>query len=853
MAQELISDIVLQSAFDQMERLNKDLETAEKRFISLFDALLKANNELGRGSKTTEDNTDKLKKNKQVLDETEKLKQRIIQLDEKHNAAQSLYAQLLEEQKQALKAANTETANFVKGNNMAAGSLESMEFKLSKLKKEIWSLSDAEGANKSKVEALISEYNKLDTVVRKHQQSMGNFTKTVGNYATGFGGLSASITQLTGEIPNFAISMKTAIMSLSNNIQPLTNAISQLKAQNVALRAEGKPTVSVLGEIGKAFFSWNTAIMLVVAGFTAFGDKIVPFIQNLFDANKQMKMLNDAMLTGAKNATTEVNELDRLYKKTQDVNLSHEERLAAVDKMQRIAPAYFSTIKDETFLTGGAAVAYGQLRNAILAVAQAKAIQDKLTEISNDGLEKEADLIKKLQKAKLDEAQNRGRGFSTQQPTGTAGIYTTTNYSPEEGDAYRTQLVKNAENELLIYRITQQEKKKIYIDMLNDLDNVTLKHEEKMASYNTNGGNNNANGGNNNAKNKRNKDLKEELYEYQSTLEWHDNEVLTMQEKADADLYEKMQKNLEKRNKKRKEADKEMLDLIKQNLDAIETMQDDNAEKEKEIADGRKRLLQGYHDLSDAVYNAAEQRIRTRTELELDAISRTEKAELDKLDKLTLTEEEKAERKKQIEIDADARREKAHRQEITRLRRLAIFERTLASAEILYNTAKAISAHSKLTPPANYIQMAADAVIGAAQLAKINGAPLPQYAEGTEKKGGHKGGFAIVGEKGTELGILPDGKTFLTPDTATIMNMPARTIIKPNHELEDIIIKSALSKLANIPTPITTDSMQKAMLDAFSELTSEVKDLKRVTKEKELIAKFYGDYGHINHVKNSML
>jgi hypothetical protein len=63
------------------------------------------------------------------------------------------------------------------------------------------------------------------------------------------------------------------------------------------------------------------------------------------------------------------------------------------------------------------------------------------------------------------------------------------------------------------------------------------------------------------------------------------------------------------------------------------------------------------------------------------------------------------------------------------------------------------------------------------------------------------------------------------------MNLPARTKIIPNHELMGMVNNTALSKLSQIPAPITTDTMQKAMLEAFSELTSEVKDLKRITRE----------------------
>lgn len=61
------------------------------------------------------------------------------------------------------------------------------------------------------------------------------------------------------------------------------------------------------------------------------------------------------------------------------------------------------------------------------------------------------------------------------------------------------------------------------------------------------------------------------------------------------------------------------------------------------------------------------------------------------------------------------------------------------------------------------------------------------YAKGTPA-GGHPGGDAIVGEKGRELGILPNGRAFLTPGKDTFMpDLPRGTHIVPNRETERIL------------------------------------------------------------------
>ncbi len=62
--------------------------------------------------------------------------------------------------------------------------------------------------------------------------------------------------------------------------------------------------------------------------------------------------------------------------------------------------------------------------------------------------------------------------------------------------------------------------------------------------------------------------------------------------------------------------------------------------------------------------------------------------------------------------------------------------------------------------------------------AEISQWTVPQFHGGTD---GHKGGLMVVGDKyGRELVELPNGKTFLSPDTDTLLNAPKGTRVIPN-------------------------------------------------------------------------
>lgn len=61
---------------------------------------------------------------------------------------------------------------------------------------------------------------------------------------------------------------------------------------------------------------------------------------------------------------------------------------------------------------------------------------------------------------------------------------------------------------------------------------------------------------------------------------------------------------------------------------------------------------------------------------------------------------------------------------------------------------------------------------------------IRKYAEGTD---GHKGGFALVGEEGEELAILPNGKSIMLGKSgAELVDLPAGTTVIPNEETKDL-------------------------------------------------------------------
>lgn len=90
---------------------------------------------------------------------------------------------------------------------------------------------------------------------------------------------------------------------------------------------------------------------------------------------------------------------------------------------------------------------------------------------------------------------------------------------------------------------------------------------------------------------------------------------------------------------------------------------------------------------------------------------------------------------------------------------------------------------------------------------------IPQFAKGTGF-GGHKGGMAMIGEKGRELVKLPDGRSFVSPDSHTVLDLPKGTHVIPNKQTEQIL-KSDLPHYAD---------GTKGWFDSFKSSVGEVWD-----------------------------
>lgn len=189
------------------------------------------------------------------------------------------------------------------------------------------------------------------------------------------------------------------IAGVTAGIGPLLLAIGGFLAL-VPLIVSG---ITAIGTAITATIAFMTSWVGIIAGLiiaaTALGGAIAYLATRQSEAEQNQENWNKSLSKATASAQAEVSALDQLYKKTQDVTLSAEERNKAIDQAQKEYPGYLGNISDEAFRTGQAAQAYQELRKGILSASIARAAQGELDKRNAVRLQKEIEIREKINKA----------------------------------------------------------------------------------------------------------------------------------------------------------------------------------------------------------------------------------------------------------------------------------------------------------------------------------------------------------------------------------------------------------------------------------------------------------------------
>lgn len=215
--------------------------------------------------------------------------------------------------------------------------------------------------------------------------------KALQSVASGFAAAQGAMGLFGSESENVekAILKVQSAMALAQGLEGLEDAgraFTQLKT--VAINA--------FNGIKAAIGATGIGLLVITLGtLVTQWDKVS---EALSGTSKEQDLFNKLQKEAINQSAKEIQDLDILYRTSQNHTLSLEERKKAVDKLQAIYPNYFANIQDEIILNGGAVKSYQNLRLAILDAARAKAAQSELDKRAQERLQKELDLQERLNK-----------------------------------------------------------------------------------------------------------------------------------------------------------------------------------------------------------------------------------------------------------------------------------------------------------------------------------------------------------------------------------------------------------------------------------------------------------------------
>lgn len=293
MGQQLLSDIInLKNqikAFDDTMKPHiqtlTEVEKAEQRLAYLQSDEGKRLTELKR---KISELTSSRRQQQATIDPIAQAQQKLAYAQSEENQQLKLYSTQIKEANRVAQLQATIAAS-------AEGSYNrlSAQYELNKIKLNQMSAAQREAADGGK--KLETETNAIYQQMIKLQEATGSYKLSVGHYQRTWDGLGVSISQVVRELPAAAVSLNTFLLGISNNIPMVVDEINRLRAQNRALQAEGKATVSVTQSIIKALFSWNTALVIVLTILSMFGSQIVEWIGNLFKGRAAVISLDEAL------------------------------------------------------------------------------------------------------------------------------------------------------------------------------------------------------------------------------------------------------------------------------------------------------------------------------------------------------------------------------------------------------------------------------------------------------------------------------------------------------------------------------------------------------------------------------
>lgn len=256
---------------------------------------------------------------------------------------------------------------------------------------------------------------------------------------------------------------------------------------------------------------------------------------------------------------------------------------------------------------------------------------------------------------------------------------------------------------------------------------------------------------------------------------------------------------------------------------AIKRVQDEEEDSYKKRMKNAQRWMGVASDAIGAVgslMSTLYERDIDNIEKEQEANEEAYNADVERIEALAesgaISEEEAEARKRAAEAETSRKNEELEKKKVQLQQKQAKWDKAVQLAQTGIATARGIMEAMAMTPP-NPVLAAVIGAMGAVQMATIVATPIPAYKEGT-KDGGHIGGLAIVGDGGKHEVVVYGGKSWVTPDVPTVVDLPKGAEVFP--DINEFVGNVRMNPIydSGISSPVVVND--------YSELSREMKGMR---------------------------
>ena len=225
---------------------------------------------------------------KQSIDQLTQAKQKLEQARSEEN-------QELQKVNTEIRQANQLAKLQAQLNNSAVGSYNQLaaQYEINKIK--LNAMGQQQRATTAEGKKLEEETLAIYRQMIHLQEATGNYRLSVGHYEKAWNGLGNAMNQIIRETPSMAVSLNTFFLAISNNLPILWDEIDRTREKNKLLRAEGKPTQSVVKTIVSSIFSWQTALIILISALSYNGEEILRWIKLAWSGQKAIAEMDDVI------------------------------------------------------------------------------------------------------------------------------------------------------------------------------------------------------------------------------------------------------------------------------------------------------------------------------------------------------------------------------------------------------------------------------------------------------------------------------------------------------------------------------------------------------------------------------